>query len=195
MPKATMNLHLVVADFAPVAGIAFVVAKHETVSTRALRKCFFLLTVSSGPTLYGLWTTILRQTQMPGIPISAVAASALLVWVSTWLPNIFRYWIPPFLLLLIADLIEPDWTMDACRLYGGQYDRDLAIIRDVGALITPGECVMDAKGEPIFRRRPYYYVFRGIYRRADRTRATRKYCASTARGDAHSGMQPFDALR
>ena len=52
--------------------------------------------------------------------------------------------------------------MDACRLYGGQYDRDLAIIRDVGALTMPGECVMDAKGETIFRRRPYYYAFEGF---------------------------------
>ena len=163
-PLNTLEHFLTVAwIFAPVAAIAFVVAKHETVSTRALRKCFFILTVGFfWPTLYGLWTTILRQTQMPGIPISAVAASALLVWVSTWLPNIFRYWTPLFLLLLIAGLIEPDWTVDACRLYGGQYDRDLAIIRDVDALTTPGECVMDAKGETIFRRRPYYYAFEGF---------------------------------
>jgi hypothetical protein len=98
--------------------------------------------------------------QMPGIPISALATSALLVWLSTWLPKIFRYWIPPLLLLLIAVFIEPDWTVDACRLYGGQqHDRDLAIIRDAQALTTPGGYVMDAKGETIFRRRPYYYAF------------------------------------
>jgi Dolichyl-phosphate-mannose-protein mannosyltransferase len=163
-PLNTLKHFLTVAwIFAPVAGIAFVVTKRETVSTRALRKCFFLLTVGFfWPTLYGLWTTILRQTQMPGIPISAVAASALLVWLSTWLPNVFRYWTPPFLFLLIACLIEPDWTVDACRLYGGQYDRDLAIITDVDALTTPGEYVMDAKGETIFRRRPYYYAFEGF---------------------------------
>jgi Dolichyl-phosphate-mannose-protein mannosyltransferase len=150
--------------FAPVAAIAFVVAKHEPDPTRSLRKCFFLLTVGFfWPTLYGLWSTILRQTQMPGIPVSAVAASALLVWASTWLPKIFRYWIPPFLLVLMALLIEPAWTVDACRLYGGQqHDRDLAIIRDVEALTTPGQYVMDAKGETIFRRRPYYYAFEGF---------------------------------
>lgn len=39
----------------------------------------FLLTIGFfWPTLYGLWTTIMRQTQMPGIPISAVAANARL---------------------------------------------------------------------------------------------------------------------
>jgi hypothetical protein len=120
-PLNTLQHFLTVAwIFAPVAAIAFVAAKHEPVSTRALRKCFFLPTVGFfWPTLYGLWPTILRQTQMPGIPISAVAASALLVWVSTWLPKILRYWTPPFLLLLIAGLIEPDWTVDAYRLYGG----------------------------------------------------------------------------
>jgi hypothetical protein len=150
--------------FVPVAAIAFVVAKHEPVPTRALRKCFFLLTVGFfWPTLYGFWTTVLRQTQMPGIPISAVAAGALLVWVSTRLPNVFRCGAPPLLLLLVAGLIEPDWTVDACRLYGGQqHDRDLAIIKDAETLTTPGEYVMDAKGETIFRRRPYYYAFEGF---------------------------------
>jgi hypothetical protein len=65
--------------------------------------------------------------------------------------------------LLIAGLIEPDWTVDAWRLYGGQqHDRDLAIIKDAETLTTPGEYVMDAKGETIFRRRPYYYTFEGF---------------------------------
>ena len=164
-PLNTLEHFLTVAwIFAPVAAIAVVVAKHEPDRTRALRKCFFLLTVGFfWPTLYGLWTTILRQTQMPGIPISAVAASGLLFWGSKWLPKIFRYWTPPLLLLLLAGLIEPNWTLDACRLYGGQqHDRDLAIIRDVEALTTPGQYVMDAKGETIFRRRPYYYAFEGF---------------------------------
>jgi hypothetical protein len=63
----------------------------------------------------------------------------------------------------MALLIEPAWTVDACRLYGGQqHDRDLAIIRDVEALTTPRQYVMDAKGETIFRRRPYYYAFEGF---------------------------------
>ena len=45
-PLNTLEHFLTVAwIFAPVASFAFVVAKHETVSTRALRKCFFLLTV------------------------------------------------------------------------------------------------------------------------------------------------------
>jgi Dolichyl-phosphate-mannose-protein mannosyltransferase len=164
-PLNTLEHFLTVAwIFVPIAAISFVVAKHEPDRTRALRKCFFLLTVGFfWPTLYGLWTTILRQTQMPGIPISAVAASALLFWASNWLPKIFRYWTPPLLLLLLAGLIEPNWTVDACRLYGGQqHDRDLAIIRDVEALTTPGQYVMDAKGETIFRRRPYYYAFEGF---------------------------------
>jgi hypothetical protein len=146
-----------------VAAIAFVVAKREPDSTRGLRKCFFLLTTGFfWPILYGLWTTIMRQTQMPGIPMSAVAASGLFVWLSSRLPNVFRNWTPPFLLLVIAGLIEPDWTVDACRLYGGQYDRDLAIIRDVETITTPDEYVMDAKGETIFRRRPFYYAFEGF---------------------------------
>src|SRR5262249_47336387 len=59
------------------------------------------------------------------------------------------WWAPPFLLLLIAGLVQPDWTVDACRLYRGQYDRDLAIIRDVETLTTRDEFVMDAKGEAI----------------------------------------------
>ena len=164
-PLNTLEHFLTVAwILAPVTAIAVVVAKYEPDRTRSLRKCFFLLTVGFfWPTLYGLWTTILRQTQMPGIPISAVAASALLVWGSNRLPKIFRHWTPPFLLLLMAGLTEPAWTLDAYRLYGGQqHDRDLAIIKDVEALTAPGQYVMDAKGETIFRRRPYYYAFEGL---------------------------------
>jgi hypothetical protein len=163
-PSVTLERFLKTAwIFVPIAGIAFVVAKHELAPTRAFRKCFFLLAAGFfWPILYGLWTTILRQTQMPGIPILAVTASALLVWLSNWLPTALSWWTPPFFLLLIAGLVEPDWTVDACRLYGGQYDRDLAIIRDVETLTKPGEYVMDAKGETIFRRRPYYYAFEGF---------------------------------
>jgi hypothetical protein len=150
--------------FVPVAAVAFVVAKHEPIPARVLRKCFFLLTAGFfWSILYGLWTTILRQTQMPGIPLLAVIASALLVWLCKCLPNVLRCWTPPFLLLLMAGLVEPDWTVDACRLYGGQqHDRELAIIRDVEILTRPSEYVMDAKGETIFRRRPYYYAFEGF---------------------------------
>jgi hypothetical protein len=102
------------------------------------------------------------KRRCPGVPISAVALSALLVWFSKWLPNSFRNWTPPFLLFLIAGVIEPDWTHDACRLYEGQYEQDLATIKDVLVLTTPGEYVMDAKGETIFRERPYYYAFEGF---------------------------------
>ena len=163
-PSVTLERFLTTAwIFVPAAGIAFVVAKHEFAPTRAFRKCFFLLAAGFfWPILYGLWTTILRQTQMPGIPIFVVTASALLVWLSNWLPNALSWWTPPILLLRAAGLVEPDWTVDACRLYGGQYDRDLAIIRDVETLTIPGEYVMDAKGETIFRRRPYYYAFEGF---------------------------------
>jgi hypothetical protein len=99
---------------------------------------------------------------MPGIPISVVTVTALLVWLSKWLPNALNRWTPPIFLLLMVGLVEPDWTVDACRLYGGQYDRDLATIRDVEVLTRLGEYVMDAKGETIFRRRPYYYAFEGF---------------------------------
>jgi hypothetical protein len=127
-PLITLERFLATAwIFVPVVAIAFVVAQHEPVPTRALRKCFFLLTAGFfWPILYGLWTAIMRQTQMPGIPLLAVAASALLVWISDGLPSVLSGWTPPFLLLVIAALVEPDWTVDACRLYGGQYDQDLA---------------------------------------------------------------------
>jgi Dolichyl-phosphate-mannose-protein mannosyltransferase len=146
--------------FLPVAGVAFVVAKHEPVPIRAFRKCFFLLAAGFfWPILYGLWTTVSRQTQMPGIPILVVTASALFVWLSNRLPNTLSWWTPPFFLLLIAGLVQPSWTIKACRLQEGQHDRHLAIIKDVEALTLPDDYVMDAKGETIFRRRPYYYVF------------------------------------
>jgi hypothetical protein len=164
-PLITLERFLTTAwMFVPVAAIAFVVLKHEPIPARASRKCFFLLTVGFfWPILYGLWTRILRQTQMPGIPILTVTASALIVWLCQWLPTALRWWTPPFLLLLVVGLVEPGWTVDAYRLYGGQqHDRDLAIIRDVETLTTPGEYVMDAKGETIFRRRPYYYAFEGF---------------------------------
>jgi Dolichyl-phosphate-mannose-protein mannosyltransferase len=164
-PLITLERFLATAwIFVPVATVAVVVAKHEEIPGRALRKCFFLLTVGFfWPILYGLWTTILRQTQMPGIPLLAVTASALVVWLCKGLPSALRCWTPPILLLLVAGLVEPDSTVDAYRLYGGrQHDRDLAVIREVETLTAPGDYVMDAKGETIFRRRPYYYAFEGF---------------------------------
>jgi hypothetical protein len=163
-PLNTLARFLTIAwIFVPVTAIAFLVASRQSDRTRALRKCFFLLpTGFFWPILYGLWTTIMRQTQMPGFPISAIAVGALLVWLSSWSPESFRNWVPPFLLIFIAGLVETDWTKDAFRLYGGQYERDLAMIKDALTLTTSGEYVMDAKGETVFRPRPYYYAFEGF---------------------------------
>jgi hypothetical protein len=147
----------------PIAAIAFVVAGRESNRFRALRKCFFLLTTGFfWPILYGVWTTIMRETQMPGFPTSAIAVSALLIWLTCRFPYCFRTWVPPLLLILIAGLVAPDWTKDACRINRGQYERDFAIIKDVLALTAPGEYVMDAKGEAVFRPRPNYYAFEGF---------------------------------
>ena len=42
----------------------------------------------------------------------------------------------------------------------------IAMMRDVLALTRPGDCVMDLKGETIYRRRPFYYALETIARSA-----------------------------
>lgn len=104
--------------------------------------------------LYGWWPLFTRQDLLPVLPLLAVGAALGLVGAAAPRWRIAAGW-----MLLAATLFalaaRTTWNPDRLR----HAESDLARLL---ALARPGEYVMDAKGESIFRPRPIYWVLEGV---------------------------------
>jgi len=59
------------------------------------------------------------------------------------------------------------------------------LVADILRLTNPGDFVMDAKGETIFRQRPFYYVLENITKRRIETGLLQDTIAADMRDDKH----------
>ncbi len=124
-----------------------------------LRWRFFLAfaTAFFGATLVGFWILISPRDMLPMFPILAIFLAAAIdrldvslpVYVGTCLIFAAGVW-------YYADHLEL------------RTDEYITMMNQVLGLTRPGEPIIDLKGETIYRRRPYYYIFEFITRRAMR---------------------------
>jgi len=95
--------------------------------------------------------------------------AAFLVWAGDRIHKATNGVAPAFLLLTVAVAGEFVWMIKSCPPFEDRNKDEQAVIADTLKLTHPGETVLDAKGQAIFRRRPYYYVLETITRvRADK---------------------------
>jgi hypothetical protein len=106
-------------------------------------------------TLYAWWPLVTRQDQLPlaaGIAIVACGEVGWLLRATRWRAPVWAAALAvEFVLLLIG---SPPWH-DA--LADQRSERALVL-----QLTTPGDPVMDAKGETVFRRRPFFYALETV---------------------------------
>ena len=106
-------------------------------------------------TLVGFWVLISPRDMLPVFPILAIFLAAAIdrldtrlpVYVGTCLVFAGGVW-------YYADHLEM------------RTDEHITMMRQVLGLTRPGEPIIDLKGETIYRRRAYYYIFEYITRRA-----------------------------
>jgi len=149
--------------FIPMIAGGLWLAQFDDDRDRALRRLFFLcVTGLFCPLLFTFWPLVTKQDFVPFFPIFMLALACPLVGISEWLFQ--KIDLPVFLLpalLVSAELV---------RMVSGHpplketNQRNLKVISDTLNLTHPGETVFDAKGQTIFRPRPYYYVFEQITR-------------------------------
>ncbi|MCX6968345.1 MAG: glycosyltransferase family 39 protein [Verrucomicrobia bacterium] len=105
--------------------------------------------------LFCFWPLVTRQDYLPGIPLLALSVAPLLVHLGK-----NKIW----LLMLVVGIqfyaSTKKYSPFACRI-----SKNKILLDDVLRLTKPSDFVMDAKGETIFRRRPFYYALENITQR------------------------------
>jgi len=111
-----------------------------------LTSAFFLLF------LYCFWPHLTAQNFLPVVPLCALTVAA---WV-------LRYEkAGPIVLVLIA-IAQLSLATKEVSPFRKRVVRNESLVADVLRLTKPSDFVMDAKGETLFRRRPFYYVLESL---------------------------------
>lgn len=120
------------------------------------RTVLFLGSAVYALVVYAWWPLVSRQDQLPFLAgFSIVACGELAQWLSRprWLSSV-----------LVAGVAGAELAL---LLYGSPPWHDaLAVQRQSRALVlrltAPGDPVMDAKGQTVFRRRPFFYALESV---------------------------------
>src|SRR5213075_518834 len=121
------------------------------------RTRFFLGVASAifSITLIGFWVLISPRDFLPIMPLFAIQLTASLIE--------RKHATPILASIALAFLISTSYYAEWFR--NGTLEQ-VTMIRQVLGVTKPGEYLMDYKGETIFRRRPYYFIFEKIGRGA-----------------------------
>jgi hypothetical protein len=139
-------------------------AKKDEDPSRAFRRLFFLLVAGFYcPLLFTFWPLISKQDYIPFFPMVILVITVLLVGLGDLLHR-FSKMLPVFLVPAVVAISELIWMIKGHPPLRQTNRRNIAIIEDILKLTNRDETVLDAKGQTIFRRRPYFYVFEQITR-------------------------------
>jgi Dolichyl-phosphate-mannose-protein mannosyltransferase len=149
--------------FIPAIAGGLWMAKRDENRQRALNRLFFMsVTGLYCPLLFSFWPLISKQDFLPFFPILILVLTCPLVWIGEWIEA--KTPLPAFLLPATVAVWQLAGMMGARPPLKPTNQTNFAIISDVLRLTHPGETVLDAKGQSIFRPRPFYYVFEQITR-------------------------------
>lgn len=107
--------------------------------------------------LYGIWPLFTRQDRMVALPIVCLC-------VVGWLAGMLR---KPRYEAIVLSLVVFAEVAALLQRWPPSHPRDVeyrAYVANILQFTRPGEYVMDAKGESLFRPRPFYYALEGITR-------------------------------
>jgi len=127
---------------------------YDTPRTRFyLGVCATIFTI----TIVGFWVLISPRDFLPMMPLFAIALTATIIRRAERAS--FAIFTTFAIVSLVATSYYAEWFRDAQR-------EETTMLHQVLTLTHPGELLMDYKGETIYRRRPYYFIFEKIGRGA-----------------------------
>jgi len=145
--------------YVPVMAVILWIAKMKrpTTEDRQVRWRFFLAfaTAFFAATLIAFWILVSPRDMLPMLPILAIFLAAAIDRIEVRLPVYVG------MCLVFAGGVW--YYADHLEL---RTDEHITMMRQVLGLTRPGEPIIDLKGETIYRRRAYYYIFEFITRRA-----------------------------
>ncbi|MBV9391688.1 MAG: glycosyltransferase family 39 protein [Verrucomicrobia bacterium] len=112
--------------------------------------CLYWLTLKS------FWPIVTAEDYLPLLPLSG----GIIVWLTCDLFCAFGY--RAAVLLPVFPMVSFVWMIKSVSPFNNATVNKIEMVRNVLRLTDPLDYVMDAKGETIFRRRPFYYVFEGL---------------------------------
>ncbi len=149
--------------FVPAIAGGLWLAKREEEPGRAVRRLFFLAATGLYcPLLFTFWPLVSKQDFLPFYPVLMVTIGFLLVGLGNWIRA--RIALPVFILPLVVVCWQVASLVRAHPPLKQTNQKNVQIITDTLKLTHPGETVLDAKGQVIFRARPFYYVFEQLTR-------------------------------
>jgi hypothetical protein len=149
--------------FVPMIAGGVRLARHDPDRQRALQRLFFMAVAGLYcPLLFSFWPLISKQDFLPFYPIFILILTCPLVWIGDWIRS--KTALPAYVVPALVAVLELSWMIKARPPFKAANQTNLAIVSDVLKLTHPGETVLDAKGQTIYRPRPFYYVFEQITR-------------------------------
>lgn len=122
-------------------------------------RLFLLLVVALFyPVLHGLWPMVTPQDFLPITPLYALLIAGAGILGGEQLRQRRYPALAPYSIVLILTLVELGLMIKMEHPFEHSNRGQIGLISDVLRLTKPGEFVMDAKGESVYRPRPYYYV-------------------------------------
>jgi Dolichyl-phosphate-mannose-protein mannosyltransferase len=149
--------------FIPTIAGGIWLAKRDSQPDRGSQRLFFLaVTGFFCPLLFTFWPLVSKQDFLPFFPLLLLTIASPLIGVGDWIRS--KTGLPIFL----AALLIVCWQLvSIVRVHPPlkqTNQKNVRIVADTLDLTHPGETVLDAKGQTIYRARPYYYVFEQITR-------------------------------
>ena len=149
--------------FIPTIAGGLWLAKRDPQSDRATARLFLLAATGFFcPLLFTFWPLVSKQDFLPFYPLLMLATAGLLIELGNWIGSKTRW--PIFLLPLLVVCWQLAGILRVHPPFEQTNQKNVQIISDTLNLTHPGETVLDAKGQTIYRPRPYYYVFEQITR-------------------------------
>jgi 4-amino-4-deoxy-L-arabinose transferase-like glycosyltransferase len=149
--------------FVPAIAGGLWLAKQDKEPERGMRGLFFLAATGLFcPLLFAFWPLVSKQDFLPYYPIIMVAIGFLLVAAGNWIRA--RIGWPVFILPLLVVCWQIASIVRAHPPLKQTNQKNVQIIADTLKLTHPEETVLDAKGQVIFRARPFYYIFEQLTR-------------------------------
>jgi 4-amino-4-deoxy-L-arabinose transferase-like glycosyltransferase len=136
-------------------------AKRDENRARGRRRLFFFAVVGFYCTiLFSFWPLVSKQDFIPYFPIVSMAIAVPLVMLAERFHSIVPAYAAPAC-VAIGELV---WLVTAHPPLKDTNRKNVQLIADALKLTQAGETVLDAKGQTIFRPRPFFYVLEQITR-------------------------------
>ncbi len=149
--------------FVPAIAGGVWLAKRDKEPGRAARRLYFLAATGLYcPLLFVFWPLISKQDYLPFYPILMLTIGFVLVGLGNWIRA--RFALPVFILSFVVVCWQVVSIVRDHPPLKQTNQSNVQIIADTLRLTQPGETVLDAKGQVIFRARPYYYAFEQLTR-------------------------------